>query len=329
MLGDGRSLLADFVVLAVGVTPDSRLAREAGLELGKYGGIKVDAYLRTSDPNILAAGDAIEVVHAVTGEPAQIPLAGPANRQGRIAAENVCGRNSVYVSTKGTAILKVFGMTAGMTGATEKALRRKGMPFRKIYLHPAQHAGYYPGATPLHMKVLFDPDTRKLLGAQVVGREGVDKRIDVLALALSAGLVVQDLATLELAYAPPYGSARDPVNQVGFIAGNLDRGDVAFWYAEDYPAATAETVVLDVRGKGEFEAGHIPGALHIPLPMLRISLDKVPPGKPVRVYCKVGYRSYLAYRILKQNGREAATLAGGLQTFCHWHGEAVLAKGAG
>lgn len=321
-LTNGATLVADFAVLAAGVRPDTTLARSAGLELGARGGIKVDAHMRTSDPDIYAAGDAVEVVDAVTGGGAVIPLAGPANRQGRIAGENICGRDTVYGSTQGTAIVKVFDMTGGGTGASEKALRKAGRSCLKVYLHPSGHAGYYPGSAPMHIKVLFEPGTGKLLGAQVVGFDGVDKRIDVFATAIRAGMTIQDLESLELAYAPPYASAKDPVNMAGFIGSNLLKGDLALWYAEEFPAQTGKGMILDVRGPQEYELWHIPGAVNIPLGKLRSQMDRIPRDKPVFVYCKVGFRSYLAYRLLKQRGiADVKTLAGGSLTFCSVQGK--------
>jgi len=323
-LVSGTTLRADLVVMAAGVRPDSELARAAGLELGDRGGIRVDAHMRTSDPDIYAAGDAVEVTDFVTGRQAQIPLAGPANRQGRIAAENICGRDTEYTGTQGTAIVKIFDMTGGGTGASEKSLARLGAPYRKVYLHPSGHAGYYPGTAPMHVKVLFAPDSGKLLGAQVTGYDGVDKRLDVFATAIRAGMTVYDLQELELAYAPPYGSAKDPVNMAGFVASNILKGDVEPWYAEDYPDRTADGVVLDVRSPREYETWHIPGAVNVPLSKLRALLDTLDRGRPVYVYCKVGFRSYLAYRILKQSGfQRVRTLSGGSMTFCAYHGTGV------
>lgn len=320
-LANAETLTADVAILSIGVRPDSALARQAGLDIAPRGGIKVDSHLRTSDPDIYAAGDAIEVTDTVTGEPAFIPLAGPANRQGRIVAGNLCGRPATYESSQGTSVVKVFDMTAGGTGASEKVLRKLGRPYRKVYLHPAGHAGYYPGSAPMHIKLLFAPDTGLVLGAQVVGYDGVDKRLDVFATAIRAGLTVEDLQTLELAYAPPYGSAKDPVNMAGFVAANLRQGDVAFWYAEDYPEKTAGGTIVDVRGPQEYEGWHIPGAINVPLGKLRSALDRIPRDKPVYLYCKVGFRSYLAYRILRQKGFDPlATLAGGSLTFCSYHG---------
>ncbi len=319
-LTNAESLVADLVILSAGVRPDTTLARRAGLEIGPRGGIRVNARMQTSDPDIYAAGDAVEVVDAVTGEPAVIPLAGPANRQGRIIGENFCGRPTAYTSTQGTAIVKVFEMTGGGTGASEKTLKRAGRAYRKIYLHPSGHAGYYPGTAPMHIKVLFDPEKGRLLGAQVVGYDGVDKRLDVFATAIRAGLTVQDLESLELAYAPPYGSAKDPVNMAGFVGSNLLRGDVRFWYSEEFPAGTADSVIVDVRGPQEYELWHIPGAVNIPLGKLRSQVDRIPRDREVRLYCKVGFRSYLAYRLLRQKGFErVSTLAGGSLTFCNYH----------
>jgi NADPH-dependent 2,4-dienoyl-CoA reductase/sulfur reductase-like enzyme/peroxiredoxin family protein/rhodanese-related sulfurtransferase/TusA-related sulfurtransferase len=318
-LQNGLSVEADLVILSAGVKPDTALARGAGLEIGPRGGIQVDDHLRTSDPDIYAAGDAVETPHRALSGSWLIPLAGPANRMGRIVADNLAGRATVWKGALGTSIVKVFDMTAGGTGANEKTLLRDKIAYQKVYLHPGQHAGYYPGATPLHLKVLFAPDSGKLLGAQVVGFGGVDKRIDVLAMALAAGMSIEDLQDVELAYAPPYGSAKDPVNMAGFIGGNMRKGDIAVWYAEDFPARTADGVVLDVRGAGDFEVGHVPGALNIPLHEIRSRAKELPAGKPIYLYCKVGFRSYLALRALRQRGHEVKTLAGGFDTFKAWH----------
>jgi len=320
-LTNARTLTADLAILAVGVRPDTALAEVAGLELGSRGGICVSSGMRTSDPDIYAAGDAVEVVDTVTRVPSLIPLAGPANRQGRIAAENLCGRQTVYASTQGTAVVKVFAMTGGGTGASERSLKKAGQPFMKIYLHPSGHAGYYPGTVPLHVKVIFAPDSGKLLGAQVVGFDGVDKRIDVFATAIRAGMTVYDLQDLELAYAPPYGSAKDPVNMAGFVAANCLKGDVVMWYAEDFPVKTEKGLILDVRSPGEYDHWHIPGAVNIPLGKLRSQADSLPRDRPIYVYCRVGFRSYLAYRLLRQRGLEKLSmLAGGSLTFHSVHG---------
>jgi len=318
-LSDGTSVEADVVVMAAGARPNVDLARDAGLEIGPRGGIVVDAQMRTSAPDILAAGDAVETAHLLTGEPVPSMLAGPANREGRIAADTIAGREDVggYRGTQGTAVVKVFEMTAGGTGLTETELRAAGLDFRKVYTHQNGHAAYYPGTAPLFLKVLFDPAGGKLLGAQVLGWDGVDKRIDVLAVALRAGMTVFDL---ELAYAPPYGAAKDPVNMAGFLGSNLLRGDIALWYPEDYPGCAARVTILDVRTPAEYEAWHIPGAVLLPYTELRQRLDEVPRDRPVYTYCRSGFRSYIAYCVLRQNGwDEVAFLAGGMMTYHGYH----------
>jgi NADPH-dependent 2,4-dienoyl-CoA reductase/sulfur reductase-like enzyme/rhodanese-related sulfurtransferase len=320
LLNDDTTLDSDLVVLAAGVKPENKLAASAGLEIGAHGGIKTNTYMQTSDPDIFAAGDSVEVTDTITGEATLIPLAGPANRQGRIAAENIFGRGTEYDSTQGTAIVKVFDMTGGGTGASEKALIRADIPFNKIYIHPSGHAGYYPGTNPMHIKVVFDPAGGRIFGAQVVGYDGVDKRLDVFATAIRAGMTVYDLENLELAYAPPYGSAKDPVNMAGFVASNLLRGDVRFWYAEDYPDKTSDATLVDVRSPKEFGEWSIPGAINIPLKELRGRLEELSRSKPVLLFCRVGFRSYLAYRLLHQNGFvNLATLSGGSRTFTSFH----------
>ncbi|MBO0869855.1 MAG: FAD-dependent oxidoreductase [Micromonosporaceae bacterium] len=316
-LADGRVLAADVVLLSVGVRPERALARQAGLKLGTGGAVRVDATMRTSDRHIWAVGDAVEVVDAVTGAPSVVPLAGPANRQGRIAADAVLGRAVAAPPAMGTAIVRVFGLTAAVTGASGAALRRAGLPHHAVHLHPGDHAGYYPGAGQIHLKLTFAGDGR-LLGGQAVGAAGVDKRIDVLATALRAGMTVDDLADLELAYAPPFGSAKDPVNMAGFLAQNVLHGDVRLWYPEELPAlAEAGALLLDVRSAAEYRAGHLPGAVNVPHTQLREELDEIralAAGAPVRVYCATGFRSYLAHRVLTQAGLDSATLSGGLTT---------------
>lgn len=319
-LQDGSTLLADLVILAVGVRPDVGLLQGTSIKLGARGGIQVNAHMQTSEPDVYAAGDAVEVRDTVTGSDAIIALAGPANRQGRIVADHIFGRRSAYQSTQGTAIVKVFEMTGGATGATEKTLKKQNIPYRKVYLHPSGHASYYPGTAPMHIKLLFAPDNGRILGSQVVGYDGVDKRIDVFATALRANMTVHDLEMLELAYAPPYGSAKDPVNMAGFIGSNLLKSDIAFWYAEDYPAVSTDGMIIDVRGPKEFETWHIPEAVNIPLGKLRSRLAELPKEQPLYVYCRVGFRSYLAHRILVQSGfSRVRTLAGGSKTFCSFH----------
>jgi NADPH-dependent 2,4-dienoyl-CoA reductase/sulfur reductase-like enzyme/rhodanese-related sulfurtransferase len=321
-LSDGTSVEADLVVMAAGARPKVDLARDAGLEIGPHGGIVVDAHMRTSAPDILAAGDAVETPHFLTGEPVLSMLAGPANREGRIAADTIAGREDIggYRGTQGTAVVKVFDMTAGGTGMTETELRAAGRDYRKVYTHQMGHAAYYPGTAPQFMKVLFDPAEGKLLGAQVLGWDGVDKRIDVLAVALRAGMTVYDLEHLELAYAPPYGAAKDPVNMAGFLGANLLRGDIDLWYGEDYPDCRGRVTILDVRTQAEYDAWHIPGAVLLPYTELRQRLDEVPRDKPVYTYCRSGFRSYIAYCTLKQNGwDDVAFLSGGMMTYhgCH------------
>jgi len=319
-LNDGSTVESDLVMLAVGVRPDVDLLKDTGITLGPRGGIQVNAHMQTSAPNVYAAGDAVEVRDTITGNDALIALAGPANRQGRIAADHIFGRYSAYQSTQGTAIVKVFEMTGGATGATEKTLKQQKIDYRKVYLHPSGHASYYPGTAPMHIKLLFAPENGRILGAQVVGYDGVDKRIDVFATALRGNMTVHDLEMLELAYAPPYGSAKDPVNMAGFVASNLLKGDIEFWYAEDYPAITEDSMIIDVRGTKEFETWHIPKAINIPLGKLRSQLDSLSKDQPLFLYCRVGFRSYLAYRILVQSGfSKVKTLAGGSKTFCSFH----------
>lgn len=319
-LRDGTSVDTDLVVMAAGVRPSVALAATAGLELGPRGGIAVDAHMRTSDPDIFAAGDAVEVEHTVLDGTWLIPLAGPANRQGRVAAENVCGRDTVYASTQGTSVVKVFDMVAGGTGASEKQLTAAGVAYRTVSTHPHGHAGYYPGTAMMHVKLLFSPDTGRILGAQVAGFDGVDKRLDVLATALRGGMTVFDLETLELAYAPPFGSAKDPVNMVGFVAANTLRGDLELWHAEDYPQATEGARIIDVRGPDEFALWHLPGAENVPLEQLRRAQAEWDHATPLRLYCAVGFRSYLAYRILVQRGfSDVRTLSGGMTTFRAFH----------
>jgi NADPH-dependent 2,4-dienoyl-CoA reductase/sulfur reductase-like enzyme/rhodanese-related sulfurtransferase len=317
-LSDGSELPADLVLLSVGVRPESSLARAAGLELNARGAVRVDAHLLTSAPGVYAVGDAIEVVDAVTGAPAVVPLAGPANRQGRAAADHLFGRSGdgrpKRAPVLGTAIVRVFDTVAATTGRPEKALKAAGIPHHAVHLHPGHHAGYYPGARPLHLKLVFAPDGR-VLGAQATGSEGVDKRIDVIATAIRAGMTVHDLADLELAYAPPFGSAKDPVNLAGMAAVNVLAGDLAVWHGTDLDSFPDGSVLLDARSAREYATGHLPGALNIPHTELRDRLAEVPAGVPVRVYCASGFRSYLALRVLRQRGwTDVSSLSGGLAT---------------
>lgn len=328
-LRSGRRLPADLVILGVGVRPENQLAVAAGLDVGPRGGIRVNAQLQTSDPEIYAVGDAIEVSDVVIGQPTQVPLAGPANRQGRLAVDHAFGRSVRYRGTQGTAIIGLFGMTAALTGASEKVLKRQGIDYRVIYIHPAHHAGYYPGAEGMTLKVLFEPVQGKLLGAQGVGGAGVDKRIDILATAIFAGLTVYDLEELELAYAPQFGSAKDPINMAGFVAAGWLRGDhpqiswpqweslCASEAAE--PAPSQRPLLIDVRTPTEFAAGAIPGAVNIPVDELRDRLGEIPQDRRVVAYCQVGQRGYLATRILLQSGYQATNLSGGYKTYLLFH----------
>lgn len=316
LLKNGERLYADTVVLGLGVRPEAGLAQNAGLEIGAHGGIRVNEHLQTTDPHIWAVGDAIEVRDAITGAWSLIPLAGPANRQGHIAADSIFGRPTRYPGTWGTAILRLFDLTAGCTGANEKTLRATGIPYQALHLHPGSHAGYYPGGEPIALKILFAPDTGKLLGAQAIGREGVDKRIDVIATALKGGMTVHDLAELELAYAPPYGSAKDPVNLAGMAAKNVLDGDVSLaqWY-EVAALDPARTVLLDVRRADERAKGFIPGSIHIPLDELRGRLGELPRDREIIVACHTGQRSYFASRVLAQNGFHVRNLTGAWRTW--------------
>lgn len=314
-LGDGSTLDTGLIILAIGVKPETLLASKAGLELGPRGGIKVDADMRTSDPDIFAVGDAIEELDFVTGEPALVPLAGPANRQGRIAADNMLGRSEQYHKTQGTAICKVFDLAVACTGLNEKRLRQLGMAYEKVYVHPGSHAGYYPGAQPVSLKLLFAPDGR-ILGAQAVGKDGIDKRIDVLAVAQRAGMTVYQLQDLELTYAPPFGSAKDVINMAGFVASNHLKEDSPVCHVSDVQALRPDQLVLDVRNPGELEKlGRIPGAINIPLDELRGRLGELPKDKELIISCQVGLRGHVATRMLVQHGFKAKNLSGGFKTW--------------
>ncbi|GLY30766.1 NADH dehydrogenase [Kineosporia sp. NBRC 101731] len=313
-LSDGTVTAAHIVLVAAGVRPDTALAAAAGLSLGERDAVRVDEHLRTSDPAIYAAGDSIEVIDAVTGAPVVVPLAGPANRQGRAAADHLFGRGGQTPPVLGTAVVRAFGICAATTGRSEKSLRSAGIEHHAVHLHPNQHAGYYPGAQAIHLKLLFAPNGR-VLGAQATGAEGIDKRIDVLATAIRAGMTVDDLAELELAYAPPFGSAKDAVNMAGFVAQNVLAGDVSFWRGADLEPMPIGTVLLDVRSPAEFAEGHLPQALNIPHTELRENLSRITPDIPLFVYCASGFRSYLATRLLRQSGwPQARSLSGGLRT---------------
>jgi NADPH-dependent 2,4-dienoyl-CoA reductase/sulfur reductase-like enzyme/rhodanese-related sulfurtransferase len=312
---NGQTRDTGLVLLGIGVRPENILATQAGLETGPRGGIRVNEFLQTSDADIYAVGDAIETVDFVTHERVQVPLAGPANRQGRIAADNVFGKQVRYRGTQGTAILGFFGHTAAMTGASEKTLRRLNLPYRKVYTHPAHHAGYYPGAEGMSLKLLFSPDTGRILGAQAIGGAGVDKRIDLLALAIQGKMTVFDLEEAELCYAPQFGSAKDPVNMAGFVAAGVLRGEHPQIQLEDLHSGGDSPFVLDVRTASEFAQGHLPGAVNIPVDELRARKAELPADRPIVAYCQVGQRGYLATRLLLQAGYQVQNLSGGYKTY--------------
>lgn len=315
VLDDGSKLSADLVIMSAGVKPNSELAKSAGLELGPRGHIVVNSRLQTSDPDIFAAGDVTEVRDPITGAQTAIALAGPANKQGRIAADNIAQRDSIYPGSYGTSIVKIGDLSAAVVGYSQRRLELSKIPYERIYLHPASNASYYPGSSLLDMKLLFD-STGRILGAQIVGRTGVDKRIDVIAAAMEAGQSVYELAKLELAYAPPFNSAKDPVNFAGMIASNVLNGDSRPVQADQIPASA---LVLDVRTELEFELGAIPGAKNIPLEELRSRLGELPTNQPIVATCRVGLRGYLAERILRQNGFDAYNLSGGYSTWLAFH----------
>ncbi len=317
LLKDNGPLHGDMVVLAIGVTPDTALAKEAGLELGLKGSIVVNDRMETSVPDIYAAGDAVLVKHYVTGQDALISLAGPANKQGRIIADNICGGDSRYPGSQGSSVIKVFDMTAAVTGINETNARRAGLDVDSVILSPMSHAGYYPGGKAMTMKVVFEKKTFRLLGAQIVGYEGVDKRIDVLATAIHAGMKATQLKDLDLAYAPPYSSAKDPVNMAGFMIDNIARGVVKQWHLEDVDRLPRDgsVTLLDTRTVGEYSRGHIEGFQNIPVDELRERLDEMEKGKPVYVICQSGLRSYIASRILEGNGYEAYNFSGGFRFY--------------
>ena len=317
-LSSGNAIDTELVILGAGVKPETWLAEEAGLELGSTGGILVDDYLKTSDPYIYAAGDAVQIKDFVTGEDILVPLAGPANRQGWIVANNIAGRNIKYTGSQGTGILKLMDLTAAMTGKNEKQLRNLGIDYLTCKVHPASHATYYPGSNQMTLKLIFTPKEGKVLGAQIVGYDGVDKRIDVLATSIRAGLNVFDLQELELAYAPPFSSAKDPVNMAAYAAGNILNEDVKVVNWEDVPDLVANGAYLvDMRTEGEVKRGQVPGAHNICVDELRDRLDEIPKDKEILLYCQVGIRSYIGNRILLQNGFKVKNIIGGYKSYCN------------
>jgi len=314
-LSDGEKLTTDILIMAIGVRPEIKLAAEAGLQIGELGGIYTNEYMQTSDPSIYAVGDAIEEKDFVTGKSTLVPLAGPANRQGRMAADNMLGRKETYQGTQGTAICKIFDLAVASTGKNEKQLKRDGVEYEKVYVHTASHASYYPGAEVVSFKMLFDPKTGKIFGAQAVGKDGIDKRIDVMAVAQRAGMTVEQLQHLELTYAPPYGSAKDVINQAAFVASNLMKGDSRAIHFDELDSLTEDQILLDVRNPGELKNGFLSGAINIPVDQLRQRMDELPKDKEIIIYCQVGLRGNVAYRQLANNGYKARNLLGGYRTY--------------
>ena len=328
LLKDDVPVLADFVLMAIGVSPETTLAKQAGLELGVKNAIIVNDKMETSIQDVYAVGDAIVVKHSVTGKDALIALAGPANKQGRIAADNICGLDSHYKGSMGSSVIKLFDMTVASTGITEKAAKAAGIDCGKVVLTPSSHAGYYPGAKMMTMKVVYEKNSLKLLGAQIVGYDGIDKRIDVIAAAISTGMKADELKDLDLAYAPPYSSAKDPVNMAGFMIENLNQGIIRqfHWDEIDDLPRDGSVILLDVREEVEYAAGHVEGFINIPLDSLRDRIKELEKGKPVYVMCQSGLRSYIACRILMQNGFECFNFSGGYGFYESITGDKVLTE---
>ncbi|ARC94627.1 CoA-disulfide reductase [Vibrio coralliilyticus] len=317
-LNNGDTIRTDILVMAIGVRPEIKLAQQAGLQIGQLGGIYTNEMMQTSDPSIYAVGDAIEENDFVTGTQTLVPLAGPANRQGRMAADNMLGRNETYQGTQGTAICKVFDLAVASTGQNEKQLQRDGMDYEKVYVHTASHASYYPGAETVSFKMLFDPKSGKIFGAQAVGKDGIDKRIDVMAVAQRAGMTVEQLQHLELTYAPPFGSAKDVINQAAFVANNIIKGDATAIHFDEIDSLSEDQILLDVRNPAELENnGLIEGALNIPVDQLRARMSELPKDKEIVIYCQVGLRGNVAYRQLVNNGYRAKNLIGGYRTYLY------------
>ena len=317
LLKDAKPLHADMVIMAIGVTPDTHLAEEAGLELGIRGSIVVNDRMETSVPDIYAAGDAVQVRHFVTGQDAVISLAGPANRQGRIIADNICGGDSRYTGSQGSSVIRIFEMTAAVTGINETGAKNAGIDADSVILSPMNHAGYYPGGSLMTIKAVFEKETYRLLGAQIIGYEGVDKRIDVIATAIRSGMKATELKDLDLAYAPPYSSAKDPVNMAGFMIDNISKGILKQWHLEELQTIMDknDVTLLDTRTCEEYERGHIEGFRNIPVDELRDRLDEIDKDNPVYVICQSGLRSYIACRILEGSGFEAYNFCGGFRLY--------------
>ncbi len=327
-LADGNKLNADMIVLSVGVMPENTLAKKAGLELGVKGAIKVNAKMQTSIPDIYAVGDVVQVKHFISGQDSVISLAGPANKQGRIVADNICGLNSEYTGSQGSSVIKLFDMTVATTGINEQQAKANGYEYEKVILTQNSHAGYYPNATAMTVKLIFEKETYKILGSQIVGYDGVDKRIDVIATAIRAGIKADELKDLDLAYAPPYSSAKDPVNMVGFVVDNIKNGIVKQFYFEDIFVLQKrkDVVLLDTRTPLEYMRGHADGFINIPLDDLRERLGELDKDKKIYVMCQSGLRSYLSTRILKQNGFDAYNFAGGFRLYSSINNEEILSK---
>ncbi|MDD7308599.1 MAG: FAD-dependent oxidoreductase [Eubacteriales bacterium] len=330
MIKDSEPISSDMVLLGVGVEPDTALAEKAGLALGIRGAVAVNEYMETSVPDIYAVGDAVEVSHFVTGKKSLISLAGPANKQGRIAADNICGGNSMFKGTQGSSVIKIFEMTGAVTGINEKTAEAAGIVYDKVVLSPVSHAAYYPGGQTMYMKVLYEKETLRLLGAQIAGYEGVDKRIDVIAAAIRVGMTADKLAELELAYAPPYSSAKDPVNMAGFMIENLETEKVAqfHWNEVEKLKCDGSMTLIDVRTAEEFDSGHIKGFFNIPVDELREHIEEFDIKKPVYVVCQSGLRSYIACCILSQHGFECYNLSGGYGFYSAVMHEKQMAKSA-
>lgn len=324
ILSDGTTLDTDMTILSIGVTPENELAKKAGLALGPRGHIIVNEYLQTSNKDIYAIGDAIEVKDYITGLPTAIPLAGPANKQGRIAAKNMMGQFEKYHGTLGTSVAKVFDLTVASTGNNEKTLKKLGIPYEVVHIHPNSHAGYYPGATPMTLKLIFNKETGEIYGAQAIGRNGVEKRIDVIATAIKGKLTVRDLTHLELSYAPPYSNAKDPVNIAGYVASNIMDGELEHiqWYEVDKVIENGG-LLIDVREPIEREFGYIKGSINIPLNEIRKRLHEIPKDQPIYVSCQVGLRGYIASRILKNNGYNVKNVDGGWKTYSTVYGRNI------
>lgn len=315
-LSTGELLHTDLLIMAIGVRPETKLAQEAGLQIGQLGGIYTNEFMQTSDESIYAVGDAIEEADFLTGKPTLVPLAGPANRQGRMAADNMFGRSERYQGTQGTAICKIFDLAIASTGKNEKQLKADGVSYEKVYVHTASHASYYPGAETVSFKMLFDPVTGKIYGAQAAGKDGIDKRIDIMAVAQRAGMTVEQLQHLELTYAPPFGSAKDVINQAAFVANNIIKGDSTPIHFDEIDTLNDNQLLLDVRNPAELEnGGFIEGTINIPVDQLRHRMNELPKDKEIVIYCQVGLRGNVAYRQLVNNGYKARNLIGGFRTY--------------